>query len=85
MNIIRLISILKDSDICKFLYSYGISKLLDCGFNGLIRLYKKNEKETIETQLIQVLYESYENTCNNLKLECDVELITETFIYKYYK
>ena len=31
------------------------------------------------------MYESYENTCNNLKLECDVELITETFIYNIYK
>ena len=82
--------------ICLREYLYASKKEFEYSFtNSILKpfisnpksrkpLKKKNEKETIETQLIQVLYESYENTCNNLKLECDVELITETFIYNIY-
>lgn len=82
MDIIKFLLLLKNSNICNFLYSYGIEKLLDYKFHGLIKQYRN---ETIESQLVNVLLDSYRNTCEKMNLECDPEFVTEYFIYYIFK
>lgn len=84
MDILNLLKILINPNICDFLCKYCATNLLNYNIKGIVK-HLKNKNDTIEAQIVNALIDSYNNLCYNLKIECDHELITEIFIHFIYK
>lgn len=82
MDILLLLNIIKSASFKEFLSTYGATHLMDFGFKGILKLCKNNNN--LETQLLNAINDSLENTFSKLYWECDTDLITESFVYELY-